>query len=816
VALLAKEPRAESVTLAEQGQESILDLSGLSSKLLTQQEVTPRARVFAHFVAELLADAAVSVYTLASIDGATCWIPKATVGDAVIHDQIIPHGAGVLGRLLENAAPINQSAPQIKREDYPHVDIRKSLVSLSYIPLIHNEALIGVLEILAFEEETSPEAIEALLPAAEVAAAALDAAHSYEEERNGTLSSISRLTQLYDLEKVFSSTLEMQELLPLIGTKFSEILECRAVNIWLLLPDESVELMHQAGEDPTTFKGQKQKPREGIAGAISDNGETMCISAPDDERLAARNREVPEAPVRSIIAAPILDKNALVGVVEAVNKLDGSEFDDDDLFTLSNLNETASTALHNAGLLMAERKVEILETLNTVSHEITSTLNLERMLQTIVNAPQAVIPYDRAALVLEQRGQFKLSAVTGQTEVHVDSPEIAPLNEILQWASLSEEIIHVRQHGDEIDSDREETRAKFRKYFATSGVRGFYARPLNDDTGRVGILAMESSDPDFLGPAHIEILEVLAAQATVALRNAQMYKEVPFISVLQPVLDRKRKFMAMEKRRRTLFYTLGAIGLLLLVACPLPLRVDGDAVVAPGRRALVQPEEEGVISKVLVREGQNVQRGQVLAVMEAWNYKSSLAAAQARYQSALLQMNRSLAANDGTDAGVQRTQADYWKTEVDRAEQLLDRSQLRAPIDGVVTTPQVENFAGRKLAPGDSFAEIVDTSQAMVDIAVDDEDAGLMKDGQKAVVKLNSYPTRTFHGDVAVVSPQAQLLHDVPVFYSRVAVANSDGAIRSGMEGRGKIRVGWYPSGYVLFRRIFLWIYSKLWYWLGW
>ena len=51
-------------------------------------------------------------------------------------------------------------------------------------------------------------------------------------------------------------------------------------------------------------------------------------------------------------------------------------------------------------------------------------------------------------------------------------------------------------------------------------MRGFYAMPLNDDTGRVGVLALESSDPDFLGAAHIEILEVLAGQATEALRNA--------------------------------------------------------------------------------------------------------------------------------------------------------------------------------------------------------------------------------------------------------------------------------------------------------
>src|SRR5258708_1464882 len=134
----------------------------------------------------------------------------------------------------------------------------------------------------------------------------------------------------------------------------------------------------------------------------------------------------------SLIVSPIMDQESLVGVIEATNKLDGTAFDDDDLFTLSRLAESAAIALHNASLLAAERKVEILETLVTVSHEITSTLNLERMLQTIVNAPQAVIPYERAAIALEQRGRFKLSAVTGLTQVNADAPEIAPLNSILQ------------------------------------------------------------------------------------------------------------------------------------------------------------------------------------------------------------------------------------------------------------------------------------------------------------------------------------------------------------------------------------------------
>jgi RND family efflux transporter MFP subunit len=802
--------------LPSQEQESILDLSVLSSQLLAEPEVLQRARLFVRFVASLLPELAVSLYTLAEDANSTYWIPKATIGEATIHEEAIHSEFGLLGHLLVDSAPILRNRAEIKREDYPHVDIRKTLVSLCYLPLVHRGTLAGALEIMSFEEELSEDAIVTLQPAAAVAAAAITSAQVYEDERNGTLKSISRLTQLYDLEKVFSSTLEMTELLPLIASKFWEILDAQAVNIWLLHPDESIELMHQVGVDPTVFKGQILKPNEGVAGTVSDNGESVCISDVMDPRLVQRNSAGSELPVRSLLVAPIMDRGALVGVVEVVNKLDGGGFDDDDLFTLNSLNDTASNALHNASLLIAERKVEILETLNAVSHEITSTLNLERMLQTIVNAPQAVIPYDRAALALEQKGRFKLSAVTGLTQVNIDAPEIAALNAVLQWAALSSEIIHVRQHGEEIDADREETRAKFRKYFANSGMRGFYALPLNDDTGRVGILCLESGDPDFLSPAHIEILEVLASQATVALRNAQMYKEVPFIALLEPVLSRKRKFMALEKRRRALL-TAGALALVFfLVAFPLPLRVDGGAVVAPVRRAQVQPEVEGVISKVLVAEGQQVQEGQVLAEMEMWNGQSAVAEAQSRYGSATLQMNRALAGNDGAVAGAQRAQVEYWRGELERARTLLDKSQLRSPISGVIATPHVENFVGRKLGRGDTFAEVVDSSREIVDVAVDDDDAGLLQVGQKASVKLNSFPTRTFHGHVEVISPKAENVHEAPVFYSRVALSNADGAIRAGMEGRGKIRVGWRPAGYVLFRGPLLWAYSKLWYWLGW
>jgi len=793
-----------------------IDIVDVAVRLLADQGLAPRARSAARIIAQLLPGTAVNIYLLVVYEDTHAWRPVATVGDVAVHGTSIAADSGTLGQLYNEKGVLLFSGAEIPREQYSHLDIRRTVHSLAYLPLGKDDELSGAIEILGLERELTEEEVSELEPLLAMLFAALAAAQNYEVERDDTLASINRVTQLYDMEKIFSSTLEMDELLPIIGSKIREVMECQAVNIWLLQPDETVELMHQSGFDPTLAEKSVQKPGEGTAGAVSDNGEALLIDNPEDPRLVARNGDVAEGRIASLIVAPIMDKESLVGVIEVLNKLDGTLLDDDDLFALGSLADTASTALHNAGLLLAERKVEILETLVTVSQEITSTLNLERMLQTIVNAPQAVIPYQRAAILLEQRGRFKLSAVTGQAQLNPDAADIVQLNSVLQWAALSEEIINVKQREDVVDAPREETRAKFEKYFADTGMRAFYSMPLGDDTGRVGLLALESDDPDFLTPAHIEILQVLAGQTTVALRNAQMYKEVPFISVLEPVLERKRKFMAMEKKRRALVMIAAGAAALFLAVVPLPVRVDGEAVVAPVHRAQVQPEIEGVVGAVYVREGQHVTRGQVLGELNAWDFRSALAGAEAKYQTALLRVNHSLAGNDTGDAGVERVQADYWKGEVDRAKTLLDKTQLRAPIDGVISTPHMDNLVGRRLQFGDTFAEVMDTSQAIVDVAVDDSDAGMLRAGQPAVVKLNSYATRTFHGTVQVVSPRAEAETNARVFFARVLLPNQDGAVRSGMEGLGKVRVATYPAGYVLFRRPVIWIYSKLWSWFGW
>src|SRR5206468_11366749 len=135
--------------------------------------------------------------------------------------------------------------------------------------------------------------------------------------------------------------------------------------------------------------------------------------------------------------------------------------------------------------------------------------------------------------------------------------------------------------------------------------------------------------------------------------------------------------------------------------------------------AHIGSEFEGVIKEVNVHEGDVVQKGSVIARLEDWEYRSALAAAQAKYQTATAQMDRALANNDGSEAGIQRAQADYWKAEVSRGQERLNRTAIRSPIDGVVATPQLENFVGHKLKAGEGFVDIVDNSQTLVDVAVD-------------------------------------------------------------------------------------------------
>lgn len=804
--------------MATPGSGLSLPIAEMSAALLAQRELEPRGRVIAQTIHHLLTDAAVVVYVVErqGAEDSRCWKPIAHEGVIELLEPSIPFTYGTLGALAEVKHVLHFEEENLAREEYAHLNLRRSFRSIAYVPMLVEDLLVGSVEIVSYSQPLDDDSLAPVAELADVGTVSIFSAVEYQHERQSLLESLTRMTSLYELQVAFGSTLEMDALAKIITSKVQDLMGVQAVNLWLLDGTEVLLLMHRTGEDPSYEAGTEIPANSGIPGMVVDSGEGIFINDENDERLKARAADGAENRPTSIAAVAMIHEGAAVGVLEAINKFDGTPFDDTDVYLLHTIGEAAASSLNNASLYNAEKKVQILHTLVRVSAEITSTLNLDRVLQTIVNGAQAIIPYDRAAIALETRGKFQLKAVSSMKEINRGDVEVERLREVLEWASTLDEPLYVNQKDGEVDARREETRAKFSGYFAAAGTASIYTLPLEDDQGRVGILSLESSQPEFLEDAHFEILKVLAAQATVALRNAELYREVPFIGLLEPIIHKKSKFLAMEKRKRKTLIGLAAAVAIFLAVFPLPMRVAGNANVLPARTAQVQPKVDGVVKSVYVREGDPVKQGTILADLESWEYKAALAGAQAKYAAAVSARNEALARNDGATAGVKGIEADYWSSEVTRAKERLEQTYIRSSIDGVVATPHIENMVGKRLEHGDAFAEVVDTSSAMVDVAIDESDLPLLHSGARTRVKLDGFPTKTFSGQVVVLSPRGAADGDSRLFFARVLVPNADGLVRPGMQGRGKVSAGWHSAGYVLFRGPAMWGWEKLWKWFGW
>ena len=85
------------------------------------------------------------------------------------------------------------------------------------------------------------------------------------------------------------------------------------------------------------------------------------------------------------------------------------------------------------------------------------------------------------------------------------------------------------------------------------------------------------------------MIKILAGQATVAIRNALLYREVPLISLLEPLVQRKRRCCAPAEAGASALPSASAVAALFLMFCPLPMRVSEmrGCTAAPGhdRRA---------------------------------------------------------------------------------------------------------------------------------------------------------------------------------------------------------------------------------------
>lgn len=89
------------------------------------------------------------------------------------------------------------------------------------------------------------------------------------------------------------------------------------------------------------------------------------------------------------------------------------------------------------------------------------------------------------------------------------------------------------------------------------------------------------------------------------------------------------------------------------------------------------------------------------------------------------------------------------------AQRKLEALEIRAPFDGVVKTPEVEQRVGEYLAAGDEFRQVVNRGNMKARILVRDSELVRVRLSAQVQVKVRPFPYRTYSGRVEQILPAA-------------------------------------------------------------
>jgi len=518
---------------------------------------------------------------------------------------------------------------------------------------------------------------------------------------------------------------------------------------------------------------------------------------------------------RPLLTVPLHSREGIFGVLGLMRAPGSQAFSAGDGKALSVL------ATQAAGVILQKRNLDLtylserlrrtnegLQTLLDISRELTSTLDVGRVLAAMVNLPGQVVPYDRASISLKEGNRWQLRAVSGQGEPERNRPEIRALESLHVWAGERGGAVRFELGGAE---EATEVPDLFRDTLGQAKMASFQALPLADAEGTLGILVLERSEAGALPEGTEEVLAVLVNQATVALRNAQLYSQVPLIGLLERIVEKRRRFAGMSMTRRLVW--LGSFVALLaaLILVRVPLQVSGSALLVPVQTFSVSSAVGGRLQRVEVREGQEVRQGQVIAQLDDRDLQLAQGEAQARLETAKRRVLQFEAARHPESAALERVRVVRFRREVKLATAALREATLEAPGAGVVLTPRMGESVGRQLAAGEVLCLLAPLDNLEVELAVPEVDAASLAVGHPAEIKLDAFPHRTFTAAVAGIRPVAEEHEGHQVVVARLALANPDGILRPGMMGKARVRVRSARLGYFLTYKPVRWLRSLVW-----
>lgn len=232
------------------------------------------------------------------------------------------------------------------------------------------------------------------------------------------------------------------------------------------------------------------------------------------------------------------------------------------------------------------------------------------------------------------------------------------------------------------------------------------------------------------------------------------------------------------------------------------VKVTGTLV--PGHRADVASQASGRVMAVMVRPGDSVKEGDVLAQIDRATLELQLNqqratadATRAQLVSSRQQLERteelarqglaSPSTLEQSRSGTAALEANLkaLQSAVDSAELALANATVKAPLSGVVASRSVD--PGQTIQAGTPLFNIVNLEQMEFEAAASVNSSARVSAGQSVSISVTGLDGEEFTGEVSRVNPVAlSNTRTVPIY---IALDNPEGRLRGGMFATGQIVV---------------------------
>lgn len=236
--------------------------------------------------------------------------------------------------------------------------------------------------------------------------------------------------------------------------------------------------------------------------------------------------------------------------------------------------------------------------------------------------------------------------------------------------------------------------------------------------------------------------------------------------------------------------------------------VTANGTLEPDMSLEVYSDLNGIIKSIFFDINSRIKKGDVLAIIEPDQFKIQLKEAQAKYNeaSAELKLNESSFNSDEilyqksliSKQEYETSKTKYQSalalfheatTNIESARQNLDKTKIKAPIDGIVLSKNVSPGQMVKYLAdsGPLFTIASDLKKLTLIIHVSEADTGKTSLGQSVNFKVSAYPEELFSGKVTKISHSPNKDKDIVTYDVTAEVDNSKLKLKPGMTAEVKI-----------------------------